>query len=252
MPEPAQRNDVAFSRESFFSGGPESAETPAEIRVEDGRRSRDLPEALRVLYSFTNMFLLAQGYADAERTQYLLSSNDTVKLYTFDRSVTVVQIQMLLIDGRPKEEDTQDLPQFSQDGYEKFMWLYEHELKMSQSTRKNRRIVMRVKEIDYEVLFTHINTGFASQGDWQVLVNAELLVLNTQVVPVGPAGKILQGTSGSDVIATASRELLSDLALSDESTEPSRPEGARSGLARAVRTTESGVPTIGPALNTIQ
>lgn len=231
-----QRKDLAFSREDFFMGGPDQPEVPVEIRIEDGRVSRDVPEVFRVLYKFTNMLVQSFSQVDAERTQYLLSSNDTVKLYTFGRSVTVIALQAVIIDGRPKGARQNEDSRYSQEAYEQFMWLYEHELKMSASLRKNRRVVVRIKDHDHEVLCSSYSDGFASQGEWMVMVNIELIVLNGQLLGIGPAGKLKQGTSGQDILPTASRELLYNLALSSERTTP-RPTGGSSsgGVASAVR-----------------
>lgn len=249
MPETFQRKDVSFSREDFFAGGPIHKEVPIEIRVEDGRVPRGVPEVSRLLYKYTNMLVQSVSAVDAERTQYLLSSNDTVKLYTFDRSVTVLALQAVIVDGvQPQQEQANEPPHFNQDAFEQFMWLYEHELKVSESVRKNRRIVVRVNELDHEVLVTNYSDGFASQGEWLVMVNLELLVLNSQLISLGPAGMIRQGTSGKDVLSTASRELLYNLSIGDEPTTPVKVGGATNkSIAAEVRRSKRGVQQIDQA-----
>jgi len=238
MVETFQRKDLAFRREDFFSGGPVKIESPGEIRVEDGRVSRDVPEVFRLLYKFTNMLVQSYSVVDSERTQFLLSSNNTVKLYSFDRSVTVVALQLLLIDGKlpTKELPANTPPQYKQDGYPQFMWLLEHELKMSASVRKNRRIVIRVKGMDHEVLVSNYNDGFASQGEWMVMASLELVVLSSQLVGVGPAGVLRQGTSGPSVIPTASQELLYSLGQAGKPTTPDKaPYTTNAGVSGATK-----------------
>lgn len=250
MVETAQRKGLAFSREDFFSGGPLKSEVPVEIRVEDGRVSRDVPEVFRLLYKFTNMLVQSYSVVDAERTQYLLSSNNTVKLYSFDRAVTVVALQMVLIDGDAlgRSLPANAPPQYKQSGYPQFMWLLEHELKMSASTRKNRRIVLRIKNFDHEVLVSSYNDGFASQGEWMVMASLELIVLSSQLVGVGPAGILRQGTGGPDVLATASRELTYKLAQSgNPATPPSDPYRPSTGLTGATKK-PAETTSIGPDL----
>lgn len=225
MPEPIQRKDVSFSREGFFAGGPsQGAEIQVEIRVEDGRFARSLFDPL---HRFTNMLVQNVSVIDAERTQYLLSSNNTVKLYVFNRSVTALSMQLVLMDADPKGVEFDDLVSFRQDAFEQFMWLYENELRAPQSIRKQRRVILRFNELDYEVLFTNLAEGFASEGEWQVIANVEMLVLKAEMLNVGPAGLLKQGTDGDAVLATASTELLRDLdALS---VDQNRPSGSASG-----------------------
>jgi hypothetical protein len=258
MPETLNRKDVAFSREDFFMGGPAQKEVPIEIRVEDGRQRRDTPEIFRLLYRFTNMLVQSVSVVDAERTQYLLSSNDTIKLYTFDRSVTVLAIQAVIIDGKPKPKKLlakpDPIPVYQQDAFAQFMWLYEHELKMTSSIRKNRRIVIRVKDHDHEVLVSNYNEGFASQGEWMVMLGLELIVLNAQVLGVGPAEQLRQGTEGKDILPTASRELLYNRPWLEQFMPDTIRDSSGRGVAgqvrqRALQSSSHGVSTVGPALN---
>lgn len=243
--EPAQRKDIAFSRDDFFVGGPSHEDgVPVEIRVEDGRSPRSAP---LVLHTFTNMLVQSASQVDAERTQYLLSSNNTVKLYTFNRAVTALSLQMLLIDGDPRGVEYDDPVQFRQDAFEQFMWLYENELKMSQAVRRKRRIIVKIKDLDHEVLATQLTHGFASEAEWQVIANMELLFLSAEILNVGPSGVLKQGTDGNAVIATASRELLTQ--LGDLSVRENRSGNSTGGVARAVARTRSGVPTINQNLD---
>jgi len=120
---------------------------------------------------------------------------------------------------------------------------------MSESIRKNRRIVVRVKEKDYEVLCSNYGEGFASNGEWMVMVSLELIVLNSQLLGVGPSAQLGQGTSGEDILPTASKELLYSLGLINEPTTPGTPSRRAGGVAGATRTTPAGVPTISPDLS---
>jgi hypothetical protein len=238
MAEQSQRRDLSFSREDFFSGGPALVDNQVELRVENGLVSRDVPEVFRLIYRFTNMLVQSVSQVDAERTQYLLSSNDTVKLYTFDRAITVIALQAVLIDGKipDKELPKNAPPQYRQDGYEQFMWLYEHELRMNASVRKNRRIVLRTKNFDHEILVTNYHDGFASEGEWMVMASLEFIVLSSQLLGMGPSSIIGKGTGGKDILSTASRELLYRLTIEGEPTSASvSRSGGGGGVAEASR-----------------
>jgi len=171
-------SNVQFSRDNLFLGGPEIRESITAIRVED--------RAGTVLYRFTNMLVQVLQLVDAERTQYLISSNASVKLYTFNRSVVAANLQALLIDGSVKSKfPEEDLQEYRQDGLPQLMWLYENELKMTRAVRRQRRIVFEIKGFDYEVLITQLSPGIASGAEWIPVVNFELLVLDQELLNPG-------------------------------------------------------------------
>jgi len=178
--------NLTFPRSQFLQGGPSADAEPATLLVFDDKNN--------LLYQFDNMLVYQLSTADAEHTAFVQSSNATVKLYSFDRALAMLSVQLIVVDATAKDGDT-DPDRFTQQAYQEFLWLYENELKISQGIRKRRNIAIEIRGFKHYGYFISETDGWASEGEWMVAATFEFIVLRSERMALPSGGNIDAGAS---------------------------------------------------------
>jgi len=176
-----------FSREEFFSGGPNGAEGITKIRSFDNQGN--------LRHVFDSMLAVNVSSVDAERVSYFLKANGNISLYAFGRAVQAFRVQAILIDAATIDAanaaqlagadlDTEIVGAKSRQAYEQFMALYEREFRISRAIRKKRKIKLEVRGYDYTGFICSEKSGYASNAEWMCIVNFEFLALRAEIIPV--------------------------------------------------------------------
>lgn len=174
--------DVRFSRANFLSGGPGSVGQRISLRVFPRDR-------LTPIYQFDKMAVHQIAQMDAEHTMFVQASNRTVKLYSFDRAVLMLSIQLIAPDG------------VGDSGYRELLWLYENELKISAAALKQRRIELTIHNMRYYGAVTSMVDGYTADSEQVVPVSMEFLVTSAEHVRIPDSGP-------TPVTSTGSREVM--------------------------------------------
>lgn len=162
--------NLNFSRQQFLSGSPSADAIPVRLLIYAEGFSGPL-------YIFENMMIFQVSSEDREKSAFFQASNSSVKLYSFDRGLTTLVINAVVIDAQVQGPN---VVKFSHKAYEQFLWLYDNFLKASVGVRGRFRIVVEMAGFEYTGIFTGETDGWASEGEWAVALSLEFLVLQSK------------------------------------------------------------------------
>lgn len=170
--------DVSFPRRDFLSGSFEAVDLPATLRVWRktflaGNLFAGVSPVL--VREFSGFMAYQIAATDAERVQYLLTSNHKPALYVFRRGLMLLSVQFSIIDAQ-RNDGTAQRSGFTQQEYAELRRLFVQELRASAATRLNYEVSLDVKGRRYYGAMLELNDGFAADADWLGVASFEFLV----------------------------------------------------------------------------
>jgi len=186
--------DLQFYRQSFLSGGPDSVKQLVSLQV----FARGTGVFSEPVWSFDRMIVHQVAQLDAEHTSFVQSANRTIKLYSFDRAVLMLSLQLIVMDAADRNVDND-----GHQGYQHLLWLYENELKISVAALKQRTIVLNMHGMRYYGAVVSMTDGWAADADHMVPVAMEFLVTHAERIKLPEPND----QTRAPVRVTASREL---------------------------------------------